>query len=242
MWHPRGTGKGFFHLWGSGWKRGWTPVAPACALSTEMRQCLDTHQKPPGRGRWCQRGHKSSCSVKALGAEAVGGEVPSSGREMPPMLCHVLGPDLPPRTNLLPWHGAGDLICRVSPSSSSILAAGRDVPFLGRAPLPKAASPWVWGQRPGQAFGGAQSPHLWLKAVLACRCSLWPMRTARTGASPAWMRAWRTSSPRGSSPRSCRKPWGWLQPSAGSQHASIPVRGALADRVVLWAVFTRCAG
>lgn len=78
----------------------------------------------------------------------------------------------------------------------------------------------------------AQRPHLWLKAVPACRYSLWPMRTVRTGASPAWMRAWRTSSPRGSSPRSCRKPWGWLQPSAGSQHASIPMHGGPAGHAL----------
>lgn len=45
-------------------------------------------------------------------------------------------------------------------------------------------------------------------AVLARRCSPWLVRTVRTGASPAWMRGWRTSSPRGSSQRSCRKPSG----------------------------------
>lgn len=80
---------------------------------------------------------------------------------------------------------------------------------------------------------GAQGAHPWLMTrlmtTLARRCSPWSMRTARTGASPAWMRAWRTSSPRGSSARSCRKPGGWLQPPDRSQHPSMAMRGAPAD-------------
>jgi len=63
---------------------------------------------------------------------------------------------------------------------------------------------------------GVPFPRAGLTAALACRCSPWPVRTARTGASPAWTRDWRTSFPRGSFQRSCCKPrgvaWGPLHP------------------------------
>lgn len=68
---------------------------------------------------------------------------------------------------------------------------------------------------------GSPLPCAGLTATLTHRCSPWPVRTARTEASPAWMRGWRTSLPRGSSQKHCRKPQGAQGPSP-AQHTPIP--------------------
>lgn len=145
---------------GSRWKQDWIPMAPVCALSTEMRQYLATHQKQPGHSHWCQRRkgrHKSIHKEKALGIEATDGEVPSSDQEMPPMLCHMLGADLPPPTNSLPWHRDGGLISRVSPGS--IACWGQGCPFLGAYTPAKGFLSVGLGSETWQGFGRAWNWH-----------------------------------------------------------------------------------
>lgn len=139
--HPRGTGKGFWghpKRQGSGWKQDWTPMAPACALSTEMRQCLATHQKQPGHSHWCQRRkgrHESSHNEKVLGIEDTDGEVPSLVKK-----CHQCCATCWGQTFL---HGPiccpGMEMVTSSPGSppapAPLPAGDRDVPFLGHTPL-----------------------------------------------------------------------------------------------------------